>query len=51
MMIAMTALYFIGWSLNVVTMMGLMVGIGLVVDNAIVILENIYRQAGQWRGA
>ncbi len=45
-MIAMTALYFIGWSLNVVTMMGLMVGIGLVVDNAIVILENIYRRRG-----
>ncbi len=45
-MIAMTVLYFIGWSLNVVTMMGLMVGIGLVVDNAIVILENIYRRRG-----
>ena len=45
-MIAMTALYFIGWSLNVVTMMGLMVGVGLVVDNAIVILENIYRRRG-----
>ena len=45
-MITMTALYFIGWSLNVVTMMGLMVGVGLVVDNAIVILENIYRRRG-----
>ncbi|MBT4136833.1 MAG: efflux RND transporter permease subunit, partial [Candidatus Latescibacteria bacterium] len=42
-MITMTVLYFIGWSLNLLTMMGLMVGVGMVVDNAIVILENIYR--------
>ena len=43
-----TALYFIGWSLNIATMMGLMLSLGLVVDNAIVIVENIYRkrQAG-----
>ena len=38
------ALYFIGWSLNVATMMGLMLSLGLVVDNAIVIVENIYRK-------
>ena len=37
-------LYFIGWSLNVLTMMGLMLSLGLVVDNAIVIVENIYRK-------
>ncbi len=42
-MITIVALYFMGWSLNMMTMMGLMVGVGLVVDNAIVILENIYR--------
>jgi len=42
-MITLTALYFFGWSLNLITMMGLMVGVGMVVDNAIVILENIYR--------
>ena len=43
-----TALYFMGWSLNLATMMGLMLSLGLVVDNAIVIVENIYRkrQAG-----
>ncbi|MEE3260164.1 MAG: efflux RND transporter permease subunit, partial [Candidatus Latescibacterota bacterium] len=43
-----TALYFMGWSLNMATMMGLMLSLGLVVDNAIVIVENIYRkrQAG-----
>ena len=42
-MMTVVVMYFIGWSLNVITMMGLMVGVGLVVDNAIVILENIYR--------
>ena len=39
-----TVLYFIGWSLNMATMMGLMLSLGLVVDNAIVIVENIYRK-------
>ncbi len=42
-MFAVTALYFMGWSLNLLTMMGLMVAIGMVVDNAIVVVENIYR--------
>ena len=42
-MITMLVLYAVGWSLNMLTMMGLMVGLGMVVDNAIVIVENIYR--------
>ncbi|MEO7412197.1 MAG: efflux RND transporter permease subunit, partial [Opitutaceae bacterium] len=37
-------LFFMGWSLNMATMMGLLLSIGMVVDNAIVIVENIYRQ-------
>jgi HAE1 family hydrophobic/amphiphilic exporter-1 len=36
-------LFFMGWSLNMATMMGLLLAVGLVVDNAIVIVENIYR--------
>lgn len=43
-MITVIVLYFSGWSLNLMTMMGLMVGVGMVVDNAVVILENIYRR-------
>ena len=39
-----TALYFMGWSLNIGTMMGLMLSLGLVVDNAIVIVENVQRK-------
>ncbi len=43
MLITVLVLYFMGWTLNTITMMGLMLSIGLVVDNAIVISENIYR--------
>jgi len=52
-LIALNLLYFGGLSLNVLTLMGLAMGFGLIVDNAIVVLENIYRkwQAGQKRGA
>ncbi|MDA0710659.1 MAG: efflux RND transporter permease subunit, partial [bacterium] len=50
-MITVTVLYFIGWSINLLTMMGLMVGVGMVVDNAIVILENIYRMRAKGLGA
>ena len=41
--IALMGLYILGWTLNSLTMMGLMLGVGMVVDNAIVIVENIYR--------
>ncbi len=43
------ALFFMGWSLNMATMMGLMLSVGMVIDNSIVIVENIYRrrQEGQ----
>lgn len=43
-LITLTVLYFVGWTLNLVTMMGLMISIGMVVDNSIVVLENIYRK-------
>ena len=46
-LISLTITYFIGWTLNTVTMMGLMVSVGLVVDNAIVVLENIYRKRNE----
>ena len=44
---SMTAIYFYGWSLNLATMMGLMLSLGLVVDNAIVVVENIYRKRSE----
>jgi HAE1 family hydrophobic/amphiphilic exporter-1 len=36
-------LYFTNRTLNMLTMMGLMLGIGMLVDNAIVVLESIFR--------
>ncbi len=44
LMISITAIFFLGWTLNLITMMGLMLSLGLVVDNAIVIVENIQRK-------
>ena len=37
-------LYFLGKNLNVLSMMGLMLGVGMLVDNAIVVLESIDRR-------
>jgi len=36
-------MYFSGFTLNLMTLGGLALGIGMLVDNAIVVLENIYR--------
>lgn len=49
-MVATFALmYFSGFTLNLMTLGGLALGIGMLVDNAIVVLENIYRlrESGQ----
>ncbi len=43
-MITLNVIFFAGFTLNLLTLMGLAMGFGLVVDNAIVVLENIYRQ-------
>ncbi len=37
-------MYAMGFSINVLTLLGLVLAIGLVVDDAIVVLENIYRK-------
>lgn len=38
-------LYFLGKSLNILSMMGLMLAVGMLVDNAIVVLESIDRRS------
>ena len=43
-LIALNLIYFGGLTLNVLTLMGLAMGFGLIVDNAIVVLENVYRK-------
>jgi len=40
--ITLMTMYFAGLTLNLMTMAGLILGIGMLVDNSIVILENIY---------
>ncbi len=44
LLITMAALYFFGLTLNILTMMGMMLAIGMLVDNAVVVTESIYRQ-------
>ena len=41
---AIAMMYFLGYTFNTMTMLGLLLLIGVVVDDAIVVLENIYRQ-------
>lgn len=41
--ITLAFMYFLGMSMNILTMMGLMLAIGLLVDNAVVITESIFR--------
>jgi HAE1 family hydrophobic/amphiphilic exporter-1 len=44
LLITLGALYFAGLSLNMLTMMGLMLAIGMLVDNAVVVTESVFRQ-------
>ena len=39
----LAALYFFGLSINVMSMMGMMLAIGMLVDNAVVVTESVYR--------
>ena len=43
LMITLGALYFAGLTLNILSMMGLMLAVGMLVDNAVVITESIFR--------
>lgn len=53
LLITVVILYFRGDSLNLIAMMGLMLAVGMVVDNAVVVVESIYsrRAAGMAREA
>ena len=41
-LITLALMYFCGFSINMMTLSGLLLGIGMLVDNSIVILENIF---------
>ena len=41
--IALTAMYFFGETLNIISLLGLMISVGLLVDNSVVVAENVFR--------
>ncbi|MDX1403338.1 MAG: efflux RND transporter permease subunit [Woeseiaceae bacterium] len=43
LLITLGALYFAGLSLNILSMMGLMLAVGMLVDNAVVVTESVFR--------
>ncbi len=47
MLAAFTPMYFAGFSLNMMTMLGLALSTGILVDDSIVVLENIHRHLHQ----
>ncbi len=47
LMFAVVLMYFSGITLNVISLSGLALGVGMLVDNSIVVIENIYRLRSQ----
>lgn len=45
-LLAIVLMYFMGLELNVMTLSGLSLGIGMLVDNSVVVMENIFRLRG-----
>ncbi|MFC1725139.1 efflux RND transporter permease subunit [candidate division KSB1 bacterium] len=43
LLVTMSFMYFMGLSLNILSMMGLMLAVGMLVDNAVVVTESIHR--------
>jgi HAE1 family hydrophobic/amphiphilic exporter-1 len=51
LLITVGVLYFRGGTLNILSLMGLMLAVGMVVDNAIVVVETVYRRRADGAGA
>ncbi len=47
LLFAMVLMYFSGVTLNIISLSGLALGVGMLVDNSIVVIENIYRLRNQ----
>ncbi len=43
LLITLAAMYFLGISLNILSLMGLMLSVGMLVDNAVVVTESIFK--------
>ncbi len=52
---ALAAVFFAGFTINILTLLGFVLAIGLVIDDAIIVLENIYRHMemgkSRWQAA
>ncbi|NOR37067.1 MAG: MMPL family transporter [Woeseiaceae bacterium] len=46
-LITLGALYFFGLTLNILSMMGLMLAVGMLVDNAVVVTESIFKERAE----
>lgn len=46
-LVAVVLMYFSGVTLNLISLSGLALGVGMLVDNSIVVIENIYRLRGK----
>jgi multidrug efflux pump subunit AcrB len=44
-------MYFVGVTLNILTMMGLLLAVGMLVDNAVVVVESIYQERERMPGS
>lgn len=47
---AIVCMYFSGVTLNIISLSGLALGVGMLVDNSIVVIENIYRMRSEGKG-
>ena len=43
LLVTLAVMYFVGLTINVMSMMGMMLAIGMLVDNAVVVTESVYR--------
>jgi len=43
LLVTLAAMYFLGFTLNILTMMGMLLAIGMLVDNSVVITESVFR--------
>lgn len=44
LLVTLAAMYFLDMSLNVMSMMGMMLAVGMLVDNAVVVTESVFKQ-------
>ena len=43
LLVTLAVMYFVGLTINVMSMMGMMLAIGMLVDNAVVVTESVFR--------